>query len=72
MPGRFEYAQAEEIRDLANADSTINKTKASLRNYSVLKYLNTLPRTTYLARIRNVNADMPGAAGITAWSAKNS
>ncbi len=63
---------AIEFGDLANKDSTINKTKASLRNYTVLKYLNTLPRTSYLARIRNVNADMPGAAGITAWSKLNS
>jgi molybdopterin-containing oxidoreductase family iron-sulfur binding subunit len=45
--------------DLANDKSTINQWKASPRNYTVLKYLGINPRTTYLARIRNVNKDMP-------------
>ncbi len=63
-------AGAIEFGDLANKDSSINKTKASLRSYEVLKYLNTRPRTSYLARIRNINDKMPGAAGIAAWSNK--
>jgi Fe-S-cluster-containing dehydrogenase component len=45
--------------DLANEKSTVNQWKASPRDYTLLKYLNTSPRTTYLARIRNVNPDMP-------------
>jgi molybdopterin-containing oxidoreductase family iron-sulfur binding subunit len=64
-------AGAIEFGDLGNAKSTVVKLKASNRNYEVLKYLNTRPRTSYLARIRNVNPKMPGAAGIAAWSGKN-
>jgi molybdopterin-containing oxidoreductase family iron-sulfur binding subunit len=45
--------------DLANKDSTILKWKASPRSYDVLKYLGTRPRTSYLARVRNVNPAMP-------------
>jgi molybdopterin-containing oxidoreductase family iron-sulfur binding subunit len=63
-------AGAIEFGDLANPDSSVNKTKASLRNYEVLKYLNTRPRTSYLARIRNTNPKMPGADKIAAWSSK--
>ncbi|MBL9114185.1 MAG: TAT-variant-translocated molybdopterin oxidoreductase [Verrucomicrobiaceae bacterium] len=63
-------AGAIEFGDLANKDSTVNKLKLSPRNYTVLKYLNTRPRTTYLARIRNINDKMPGAANIAAWSSK--
>lgn len=63
-------AGAIEFGDLGNKDSAVNKTKASLRNYDVLKYLNTRPRTSYLARIRNINPKMPGADKIAAWSSK--
>jgi Fe-S-cluster-containing dehydrogenase component len=45
--------------DLANEKSTLNKWRANPRNYTVLKYLGINPRTTYLARIRNVNPEMP-------------
>lgn len=64
-------AGAIEFGDLGNKDSKVLKLKASNRNYDVLKYLNTRPRTSYLARIRNVNKDMPGANLIAAWSGKN-
>lgn len=52
-------ADAITFGDLANPDSAVNKAKASPRNYTVLKYLGINPRTTYLARIRNVNPQMP-------------
>ena len=45
--------------DLANKASTVNAWKANPRDYTVLKYLGINPRTTYLARIRNVNPEMP-------------
>lgn len=63
-------AEAIEFGDIANQDSRVVKLKASKRNYDVLKYIGTRPRTSYLARIRNVNPDMPNAADIAAWSGK--
>ena len=50
--------------DLTDKDSEINKVKASPRNYEMLKYLGLRERTTYLARIKNPNMDMPGAEQI--------
>jgi len=47
--------------DISDADSEVSKMKASDRNYSVLGYLNARPRTTYLARLRNPNPNMPDA-----------
>ncbi|MEZ5327783.1 MAG: TAT-variant-translocated molybdopterin oxidoreductase [Verrucomicrobiales bacterium] len=38
--------------------SAVNKTMANRRNYSVLKYVGNLPRTTYLARIKNPNPEL--------------
>jgi MoCo/4Fe-4S cofactor protein with predicted Tat translocation signal len=45
--------------DVADATTRVSKLKAQDRNYSVLGYLNTRPRVTYLARIRNPNPAMP-------------
>ncbi|MDX1951968.1 MAG: TAT-variant-translocated molybdopterin oxidoreductase [Verrucomicrobiota bacterium] len=45
--------------NLADPDSAVNKLKAQPRNYSVLGFLDTKPRLTYLARIRNPNPAMP-------------
>ncbi|SKA99411.1 prokaryotic molybdopterin-containing oxidoreductase family, iron-sulfur binding subunit [Prosthecobacter debontii] len=55
--------------DLADPKSAVVKSKASPRNYELLKYIGTRPRTSYLARLRNPNPAMPGAENIAAWSA---
>jgi len=52
-------AEAIMFGDLAIDKSSVNAWKASPRNYEVLKYIGTRPRTSYLARIRNVNPLMP-------------
>ena len=61
-------AQAIEFGDLRDASSRVVKAKADPRNYALLEELNTKPRTTYLAKVRNPNADLEGARGDSgAW-----
>ena len=45
--------------DLSDPESEISKMKNNPRDYSVLGYLNTRPRTTFLAKVRNPNPKMP-------------
>ncbi len=47
--------------NVADPKSEVSRRKASARDYTMLKYLNTKPRVTYLARIKNPNLNMPGA-----------
>jgi MoCo/4Fe-4S cofactor protein with predicted Tat translocation signal len=42
--------------------SRVSKAKADPRTYSSLAYLNTRPRVSYMARVRNPNPAMPGAS----------
>ncbi len=61
-------AEAIVFGDLADPKSAIVKAKASPRDYQLLKYIGTRPRTSYLARLRNPNKNMPGAENIAVWS----
>lgn len=61
-------AEAIIFGDQADGESAVVKAKTSPRDYQLLKYIGTRPRTSYLARLRNPNKNMPGAADIAAWS----
>jgi molybdopterin-containing oxidoreductase family iron-sulfur binding subunit len=54
-------ADAITFGDTSDPESEVSKLKEHPRNYALLGYLLTKPRTTYLANVRNMNPKMPGA-----------
>jgi molybdopterin-containing oxidoreductase family iron-sulfur binding subunit len=56
-------ARAIVFGDLSDPESRVSRLKAQPRHYSLLGELNTGPRTTYLARVRNPNPGMPDHPG---------
>jgi MoCo/4Fe-4S cofactor protein with predicted Tat translocation signal len=56
-------AEAIVFGDVNDPKSRVARLKADPLNYGLLEDLNTRPRTTYLAAVRNPNPEMPAAAG---------
>ena len=50
--------------DIKDPKSDVSKMKQQDRNYRILDYLNVIPRTSYLARLRNPNLKMPDAKDV--------
>ncbi|NTU79591.1 MAG: TAT-variant-translocated molybdopterin oxidoreductase [Chloroflexales bacterium] len=53
--------QAIVFGDINDPDSRVAKWKAEPHNYGFIGMLNTKPRTTYLARVRNLNEELEAA-----------
>jgi MoCo/4Fe-4S cofactor protein with predicted Tat translocation signal len=56
--------------NMNDPEAAVNKLKAEHRNYKLLNELNTQPRTTYLAGLKNQNREMPDYKEILEEAAK--
>jgi MoCo/4Fe-4S cofactor protein with predicted Tat translocation signal len=52
-------ANAITFGNVNDPASMVSRLKAGSRNYALLEHLNTRPRTTYLAEVRNPNPEIP-------------